>query len=140
MSWKNPMFGDRHLVLNGNNNELKETCIFIFFCKKEKEMCPLLIGILSFYKHIFPRNIRLIFEVREKNVLLHFLIIILIWEMATTQKCFTHIDWHFAMTANLPLRVLFHHRDVFHFCKNITMDNNCRERNERKVFIWQLKQ
>ena len=86
------MFGDRHVVLNGNNNELKETCIFIFLQKREKEMCPLLIGILSFYKHILPRNIRLIFEVREKNVLLHFLIIILIWEMATTQKCFTHID------------------------------------------------
>ena len=85
------MFGDRQLVLNGNNNELKETCIFIFLQKREK-MCPLLIGILSFYKHILPRNIRLIFEVREKNVLLHFLIIILIWEMATTQKCFTHID------------------------------------------------
>ena len=95
-----------------------ERNLYIYiFCKKEKEMCPLLIGILSFYKHILPRNIRLIFEVREKNVLLHFLIIILIWEMATTQKCFTHIDWHFAMTANLPLRVLFHHRMYFIFAK-----------------------
>ena len=49
-----------------------EAGIFIFFATRKKEICPLLIGILSFYKHILPRNIRLMFVIREKNVLFTF--------------------------------------------------------------------
>ena len=100
--------------------------IFMFFAK----MCPLLIGILSvtniFYHEILSDCLYYV----RKMFFLHFLIIILIWEKETTQKCFTHIDWQFAMTANLPLRVLFHHRMYFIFFTNLkTIDNNGNERN-----------
>ena len=142
MSWKNPMFGDRHLVLNGNNNELKETCIFIFLQKKERNER----NVSSFNKHFVL--LQTYFTTKYT---------LNIW--STWEKCsFTFSDHNIDMGNGDNSEMFYAHwltlcndskftfacsvssSDVFHFCKNITMDNNRRERNEWKVFIWQLKQ